>query len=163
MGTTLKYFKQLEKRLVRAGYEFSHSTDSGNMRVFCRPGSPDISIRPSIAEGPMLKLSKQLDAEFKARNVAKRNPAAVRERQALERERLKAESDRLAAECASIISYKESLPLGDFSLLARNEIHDLEQQIERIDRERRRIQRLMTEVPVQTSRVGRAKHRAGES
>lgn len=158
-----KHFKELERRLTQAGYRYDRTTGGGDQMVFTHPDRPEISIKPDIAEGPMLKLSKRLDAEFKARSVAKRNPDAVRGRQAAERERLKAESDRLAAERASIISYKESLPLGDFSLLARNEIHDLEQQIERIDRERRRIQRLMTEVPVQTSRVGRAKHRAGES
>ncbi|MDJ0489104.1 hypothetical protein QNA24_22260 [Rhodococcus qingshengii] len=158
-----KHFKALERRLTQAGYRYDRTTGGGDQMVFTHPDRPEISIKPDIAEGPMLKLSKRLDAEFKARSVAKRNPDAVRERQAAERERLKMESDRLDSERALIVAYKESLPAGDFSLLTRNEIHDLEQQIERIDKDRRRIERLMTEIPVHASQVGRAKHRAGRA
>ncbi|MFC9769562.1 hypothetical protein [Rhodococcus jostii] len=158
---TKKYFKDLGKRLIRAGYSFSHATASGDMWVYAHPVREDISIKPDIGEGPMLKLSKQLDAEFKAGSVAKRNASDIRKRHAAERAKLKEQSERLEAERASILAQKDSLPVGEFDGLTSMEIRKLEQRIAQIDSEFTRIARMMTELPVPTSGVKRARHTAG--
>ena len=157
-----KHFKAVQKQLAKFGYEFDHR-NSASLWVYTHPEHDDIAVNSSIgdnAASQLLHRLQKLHGTFKAEH--KRNPAAVKERQAHEREALRAKDAQLAAERAEILAQRDKHLSGLGGKLSPADLSELIRRLEEIDRERHAIEKLMA-APVGGSHLGtgRVRHQAG--
>ena len=158
-----KHFKTVQKQLEKFGYVFSHR-NSKEVLIYTCDGRDDVAVSATIAEHVARHLLQRLQkthGTFKA--TPKRNPAAVKERQAQEREVLKARSATLVAERAQILAERDLSMSGLGAVLSPLALRALIHRLEQIDRERRAIEKLMA-APVGNSHLGtdrRVQHQAG--
>ena len=156
-----KGFQMLEKRLGQLGFEFSDKTNGGSMWRYAHEDGREITVRSDLPENAARQIIRKLERQCgQAEQASKRNPAAIKARQAEERRQLKEDAERLDAERLRLLRERDGLLNGAASHLTNGQIRDLERRVAEIERERRQIETLMTERPSLGN--GSVKHRAGE-
>lgn len=142
-----KHFKQVEKKLAALGYEFDHINNCG-LWLYTHPDRPPMSVNVSMNEVSARAIARKLDRDLGVERVInKRNAQAIKDRRATGRDRAKAELAVLDAQRAQIIAEKDALPTGALSGIDRGRRIAIEREVLRIDQERAKWQRLMTEPP----------------
>lgn len=153
-----KHFRVIEKKLHQLGYQLDYVNGRGGW-IYTHGTLPQIQINPSMNERSAATLGKKLDKELGlVRETNKRNAQAIKSRRADERERAKVELEALDKRRQQILAEKDALPTGDLADLGRDQRLALEREMESIERERLRWQRLMTELPAPIDKS--ARHRA---
>ena len=157
-----KHFKVVQKQLEKFGYELDHR-NAKELWIYVHPDRDDVAVSTGISDNMarvLLRQLQKLHGTFKA--TPKRNPAAVKERQAQEREVLKARSTSLTAERALILAERDLSMSGLGAILSPLALRALIHRLEQIDRERHEIEKLMA-APVGNSHLGtgRVQHQAG--
>ena len=157
-----KAFKELVKSLEGLGFEFARRNAKA-AHVYTHKRYGDIAIVPGCDEHAARQILRKIERSLGVwKQAPKRNPEHVKERQAAERARLAAQADKLAAERQEILARRDSYLSGAGAVLTGAEIRAIEDRIEQIDRERRRIETLMTSIPAAGDHRGAGpRHRAG--
>lgn len=150
-----KAAKQVVRQAERLGYALV-SQNSKGARRYEHPTAEPIVLQPTMSDDTARTLSRQLAAVAGIPvQVAKRNPAAVRERQARERVQHRADAERHEQELAALRAERARLLGGHGVSLTDVEVSRIETEMERSERELARLRRLMTETP------SSAEHRSG--
>jgi len=157
-----KHFKVIQKELTKFGYVFDRQNSKG-LWIYSHSDLEDIAVMPGASEHTARHLLQRLQTlcgTYEAK--PKRNPAAIKERQAQEREVLKARSATLAAERDAILAERDLSMSGLGAILSPLALRALIHRLEQINRERHEIERLMA-APVGGSHLGngRVTHQAG--
>lgn len=153
-----KYFKLVEKKIRQLGYQFDHANACGGW-IYTHATLPQVQVNTAMGEHAAVALGKKLDKQLGVvRESNKRNAAAIKSRRESDRRRAKAELDALNARRDRIVAEKLALPVGDISEVDREQRLELEREIESIERERMKWQRLMTELPSAVD--NKARHRS---
>ena len=156
-----KDFKAVEKRLERLGFTYDH-TNSSSQFVYTHPDHPDVPVAPGISDSAGRLLMRRVENALGQRaRVAKRNPGAVKERQAVAREQLRLEAERLESERAEIILRRDALFAGAGAHLSNREIRQLELRVREIEVRTQEIQRLMCAPVTGANLDRRATHQGG--
>lgn len=151
-------YKEAVAYLEDLGYELDRVNSKG-FHIFSHCQHGEISVSPSVDEKSKRNLIRRVDKLCGVeREINKRNPAAVRERQAAEREAMKANLSRLDAERERLIAQREQQLDGLGAMLTPVEVRAISEHIEALDRQRREIERLMRGEP---GRDRTARHEAG--
>lgn len=160
-----RHAKELVKELEGLGYEFDR-LNSKAMHVYVRDGMPDLIVSPGCDENTARQMLRSVKRRLGcADEVAKRNPAQIKERQAAERDRAAAEVERLRVERQALLRERDGLLNGRALGLTEKQIAAIEARIEANEAEARRWQTLMTETPASANHRGTktARHRSGAS
>lgn len=152
-----KSFKLVQKRLIQLGYVADH-TNSKGLTLFTHPTRPDLRVSGSINDNDARHLIRNLERQIGIARSNKRNANATKARQQSERERAADELAALDAKREGILAKKLALPTGDLAGVDRDLRLELERELEALDRERVKWQRLMTEIPAPLGNT--ARHRA---
>lgn len=129
------------------------------------PTMPDLVVSPGCSENAARQILRGVKRGLGcADEVAKRNPAQIKERQAADREKAAAEVARLHLERDDLIASRSRLLAGRANGLTRQQVRAIEKRIEETERERRHWESLMTSVPASADHRGSglARHRSGD-
>lgn len=155
-----KFFKPAVQLLERHGYTAGDYNARRDSTCWQREGAPDVMVYGAITEVQFRSIRRAVEKRDGVASVAavrKRDTAAIKQRRTTQRERAAAERDRRVRE---LDEYRQSADARMGSLTTR-EWRAICAEVERRQREIRRLERIMSQAPDTSHRgVEHAKHRA---
>lgn len=159
-----KHFSAVVSAITELGYVFQRKNSKG-YSVFRHPDPQfrHVSLNEKISDaaaGHLIENTRKAHRAFEYQ--PKRDPQAVKDRQARERAELKRREGSLAQERAEILRRRDAELNGIGARITASEMNELVRRLEQIEREQREIRKLMG-APVGGSHVGtkRARHESG--
>lgn len=139
--------KAAMKKAEELGYRLD-STNSKGFRIFVHPCGHEIAINPSADEQSSVRIIQLMQrAVGEQLKTNKRNPLAVRERQAVEREKLRQRIEAHRQLLTELSAKRLRVLAGIPSAITSTEVLAIEAQIEKVERECREWHRLMVAIP----------------
>lgn len=159
-----KPYREIVTFLEAHGFEYDR-TNSKNVDYFTHPSMPEVGIQGWMSETDVRRLKVKLQRSFgelTAKDMSKRDAAAVKERRAGDRERARDEVARLEAVRAQIERERETAESRTFGDLADQctpaQLAAIRRRMEENARELAYWRSLMTELPA--PREQNVRHRA---
>lgn len=151
--------KKLTKFLDDNGFQLHRvNKNRGGILRYVHPSlSHSVSVTPSISDAEVTHIIHNLQRELGVETVKdgrKRNSAQVRDRHAAERERVAEQVTRSKTELAELNARQARQLNGYGAVLTRSQIREIALEVERREREIRRLERLMTEIPSNNEHAG---------